>query len=194
MSYVSVVWTAGDIITEAKLDAMVANDREPEAMYQGVEMTERSSPGTPDANKLHLYCKDKGGISTLYVINDAGTDYELSEGRPSFMFTVPGSLYTTTSATPIHIVHRTLTITKVYAAVKTAPTGASLIIDINKGGTSIWSGDQGNRVAITAGNYSGTSTSFTTTALAEEDQLTLDIDQVGSTISGSDLTVLLKCK
>jgi hypothetical protein len=194
VTYVSVTWTAGDILTEAKLDNMTANDRAVDAMNNGIEMAERSSPSTPGANKLHLYCKDKGGIPTLYVINDAGTDYELSESQPAFIFTVPGSLYTTTSATPILIAHRALTITKAYAAVKTAPTGASLIVDLNKAGTSIWSGDQSKRLTIAASGYTDTETSFTTTALAEEDQLTLDIDQVGSTVTGSDLTVVLKCK
>lgn len=194
VTYVAVVWTAGDIITEAKLDNMTANDRAVDAMNNGVEMTERASPSTPGANKLHLYCKDKDGIPTLYVINDAGTDYELSESKPAFIFTVPGSLYTTTSATPILIAHKAMTIIKAYAAVKTVPIDADIIVDINKAGTSIWSGDQTKRLKIIDSASSGTQDQFTTTALAEEDQLTLDIDQVGSTTTGADLTVVLRCK
>lgn len=192
--YTDITWTAGDIITEAKLDNMTANDRAVDAMYQGVEMTERASPSTPGSNKLHLYAKDKSGISTLYAINDAGTDYELSEGRPSFMFSVPGLFIVDTSQTPLTIVHRTLTIVKAYAVVKTAPTGADLIIDINKNGTSIWASTPANRLTIADGETTGTQTSFDTTTLAESDTLSLDIDQIGSTIAGTDLTVLLRCK
>jgi len=163
-------------------------------MYQGVEFTERAAPGTPNANKVHVYAKDKSGVPTVYAINDAGTDYEISEGRPSFVFTVVGTLTTGSSITPILLVPRALTIVKAYANVKTAPTGANLILDINKNATSIWASTQANRLTIAATATSGTQTSFDTTALAEGDLLTLDCDQVGSTIPGSSLTITLRCK
>lgn len=202
VTFVNVVWTAGDIITEAKLDNMTANDRAVDAMNNGVQFDERASPSTPAGNKIHLYAKDKAGVSTLYAINDAGTDYEISEGRPSFPFTVPGSLFIDTSVTPLAIIHRTLTIIKAYAAVKVAPagvvgtpiTGKSLVIDLNKNGTSIWASDQADRLSIADGATSGTQTSFGTTALAEGDTISMDIDYVGSTTPGSDVTVLLRCK
>lgn len=193
-TYTSVVWTAGDILTEAKLDSMTANDRAVDAMYQGVELVERSSPSTPGANKVHLYAKDKAGIPTLYAINDQGTDYELSEYTPTFVLPMAGSLYTGTSLTIQGVAPKDLVITKAYASVKTAPTGANLIIDINKNGTSIWASTQANRLTVTTGNSSGTQTSFDTTTLSEQDLITIDIDQVGSTIAGADLVVLLKCK
>lgn len=119
-----------------------------------------------------------------------GTD---SKAIPKGMvFTVTGSLTTGTSVSPLLISTGTLTITKVYVNVKTAPTGASLIIDINKNGTSIWNATQANRATITSGNTSGSQTSFDTVALAEGDVITLDIDQIGSTVSGADLTVTIK--
>lgn len=193
MSYTSVTWTAGDILTEAKLDSMVANDREPDAMYQGVEFTERASPSTPGANKVHLYGKDKGGVATLYAINDAGADYEISENRPAFVFTVTGTLVTGTSVTPVLIAPRTLTIVKAYANVKTAPTGANLVLDINKNASTLWS-TQANRLTVVAGAASGTQASFNVTGLVEGDILTLDIGIVGSAVAGADLTVTLRCK
>ena len=193
-TYTAVTWTAGDYITEAKMDNMVANDRAVDAMANGIEFTERAAPDTPAANKVHLYGKDKSGVPTLYAINDAGTDYELSEGRPTFLFTIVGTLATGTSLTPILPVHRDLTIVKAYAVVKTAPTGADLVIDINKGGTSIWNATQANRLTISASATSGSQTSFDTTALSADDSLTLDVDQVGSTVAGADLSVYLRCK
>jgi hypothetical protein len=192
--YTDVVWTAGDTLTEAKLDNMVANDRAVDALNNGVLMTERANPDTPSSNKLHLYVKDKSGIPTLYVINDAGTIYELSETRPSFLSTVAGSIIVGTSQTPIIIVHRDLTIVKAYGAVKTAPVGASIIVDINKNGSSIWNSTPANRLAIGSGSNSGSQTAFDTTTLSEGDQLTFDLDQVGATTTGADLSVLLRCK
>ena len=193
ITYVEVVWTAGDVITEAKFDNMVANDRAVDAMYQGVEFAERASPSTPSANKLHLYGKDKNGVSTLYFINDAGEDIEVSERHAMFVFTYPGALIADVSVTPILIATRTLEIIKAYANVKVAPTGADLIIDLNKNASTIWS-TQANRLKILAGATEGTQTSFNTISLVEGDKLTMDIDQVGSTVAGEDLTVSLKCK
>lgn len=191
VTYTSVTWTTGDTITEAKLDSMVANDRAVDAMYNGVELTERSDPSTPASNKVHVYAKDKSGVSTIYAINDSGTVYELSEGRPTFMASVPGTLSTGTSQTPIITAHRSLTIVKAFAAVKTAPTGATLIIDINKNGSTIMTG---TKLQITATNTTGSQTTFSTTTLTDEDIITVDIDQVGSTVAGADLTIYLRCK
>ena len=66
--------TAGDTITEAKLDSMVANDRAVDAMAQGIELVERASPSTPSANKIHLYAKDDGGKTKVYAIDPDGVD------------------------------------------------------------------------------------------------------------------------
>ena len=116
--------------------------------------------------------------------------------KPTFVFTITGGLVTGTSLTPTLIVHSTLTIIQAYAYVKTVNTGASLIIDINKNGTSIWNVTQANRLTIAASDadHYATQTSFDTTSLAEGDLLTLDIDTIGSTIPGSDLTVELRCQ
>lgn len=178
------------------MDNMVANDRAVDAMAQGVEFIERADPSTPGTNKIHVYAKDKSGIPTIYAINDAGTVYELSETTPAFVFTLIGTLVTGTNLTPALTVLKGLTITKVYAYVKTVPTGASLIFDINLNGTSIWNATQANRITIPAADADGkaTQTSFDTTALAEENILTLDVDQVGSTVAGADATVTIKTK
>ena len=114
--------------------------------------------------------------------------------RPTFVFTVPGTLSTGTSVTPALVVNNSLTISKVYAYAKTAPTGAAILVDINKGGTSIWSTTPANRVTVAASANLGTQTSFDTSSIADEDILTIDIDQVGSTIAGADLTVEIKCE
>ncbi|MGV9779830.1 hypothetical protein, partial [Streptosporangium sp. NPDC003464] len=49
---------------------------------------------------------------------------------------------------------------------------------------------QGNRPAITASNFtSGKVTNMNVTSWANGSYLSVDIDQVGSTIAGGDLTV-----
>lgn len=88
---------------------------------------------------------------------------------------------------------RTLTFLEVYLEVGTAPTGASLIVDVKKNGTTIWS-TTGNRAAIAASATSGSSTTFNTTTMANGDRLTFDVVQVGSTIAGSDLTLQVVMK
>jgi len=84
-----------------------------------------------------------------------------------------------------------LTLTKVRLVVDTAPTGADLIVDVHTGtgaGTTIFT-TQGNRPRITAGNKTGVSTTPDVTSIAEGDEFSVYIDQVGSTITGSDLTI-----
>ncbi len=77
-------------------------------------------------------------------------------------------------------------ISKVFLAVGTAPTGAAIIADVNRNGSSIFL--SGNRPTIPSGSNTGYSTTIETNTFDDGDYLTLDIDQVGSTIAGSDLT------
>lgn len=81
------------------------------------------------------------------------------------------------------------TIIGVVATINTAPTGAAVIVDVNKNGASIFT-TQANRPQIAA---SATKTAATAvpdvTVCAAGDYLSVDVDQVGSTVAGSDLVV-----
>lgn len=191
LTYTAVTWTAGDIITEAKMDNMVANDQAVDSHYNGERFTERADPATPPANTGHIYVKDKNGTSALYFIDDSGHITQLGNVTPTFVFPISGTLVTGTSLTSALIVTKALTIIKAYAYVKTAPVGANLIVDIEKNSQSIWHATPADRLTVNAGSQSGSQTAFDTTTLAEGDTLTLDISQVGSTTPGSDLTVQL---
>jgi parallel beta-helix repeat protein len=82
----------------------------------------------------------------------------------------------------------TRTIVGVYAGVGTAPTGADLIVDVNRGGTTIFT-TQANRPTIAATtNVSALETPDVTT-WGDGTYLTVDKDQVGSTVAGADLVV-----
>lgn len=78
------------------------------------------------------------------------------------------------------------------ASVTTAPTGSTLIVDINENGTTIMavtklSIDASEKTSTTAASAAVVSD----TALADDAEITIDIDQVGSTIAGAGLKVTL---
>jgi len=76
--------------------------------------------------------------------------------------------------------------------VKTAPTGASLIVDVNLDGTSLWATNPENRrPTIAAAETAGETVSFDTATATDDQVLTVDVDQVGSGTAGSDLTVVV---
>lgn len=83
----------------------------------------------------------------------------------------------------------TRTIHSVTASVNTAPTGASVIVDVNKNGTTIFT-TQGNRPTIAASGFTNTGTPDVT-SWADGDYLQIDVDQIGSTIAGADLTIVV---
>lgn len=77
----------------------------------------------------------------------------------------------------------TLLLVKIYA--DTAPTGATLIVDINKNGTTIFT-TQANRPTIAIDGNAADSGTPDVTAVAKGDRLSYDIDQVGSTVAGGN--------
>ncbi|HUS26690.1 MAG TPA: hypothetical protein VMY99_05070 [Nevskiaceae bacterium] len=103
-------------------------------------------------------------------------------------FSVTGTLTTATGTARLPI-DGTYTIVGTRLMANTAPTGASIIVDVNKNGTTIYT-TQGNRPTIAASaNSGGPGSTPDVTSLAAGDYLTVDIDQIGSTIAGADLTV-----
>lgn len=83
------------------------------------------------------------------------------------------------------------TLTGVRASVTTAPTGSTLVVDINESGASILS----TKLSIDAGEKTSTTAVappvISDSALADDAEITIDIDQIGSTIAGAGLKVYL---
>lgn len=79
-------------------------------------------------------------------------------------------------------------ITAIRVSVDTPPTGGDIIVDVNKNGSSLYT-TQLNRPTIPAGQNTVLATLPDTVGLLEGDYLTMDIDQIGSTNPGKDLTV-----
>ncbi len=82
----------------------------------------------------------------------------------------------------------TLTIRAVRATVNTAPTGAAIRVDVNRNGTTIFT-TQGNRPNIAISSFTSKVTNMDVVTLADGEYLTVDIDQVGSSVVGADLVV-----
>lgn len=106
---------------------------------------------------------------------------------------IQGILATGTNVVPRIVFPRACTILKVSAYVETAPTGAAILIDLNKNGTdSIFSG--ATRITIAAAGNADNKTTFhaTNKILAADDTLTVDLDQVGSTVAGADISLTIE--
>lgn len=78
----------------------------------------------------------------------------------------------------------------VVASVGTAPTGAAIIVDINKNGASVFANPANRPTIPIAGFTSGEVTDAE--AFVPGDYITVDIDQVGSVVAGADLTVVVR--
>jgi uncharacterized membrane protein len=115
------------------------------------------------------------GIPVLIGIAVSDEDTALTTGTGKVVFFLPFAM----------------TVTEVRCNVKTAPTGSTLQVDINESGGSILSTvlsiDSGENTSETALEAAVISDS----ALADDAAITIDIDQVGSSVAGSGLKVWL---
>lgn len=110
-------------------------------------------------------------------------------GQRQFIFNSPGTL--SVGANPLIYPNATsyvYIVEKVFLIVGTAPTGADLIVDIHKNGTTIFT-TQSNRPVISAGETVGYSATIDDDMWFNDDYLTMEIDQIGSSVAGADLTV-----
>ena len=83
------------------------------------------------------------------------------------------------------------TLSAVRASVTTAPTGSTIIVNIKESGTTILS----SRITIDATEKTSVTAAaqpvISDTALADDAEITVDIDQVGSTVAGTGLKITL---
>jgi hypothetical protein len=83
------------------------------------------------------------------------------------------------------------TLLAVRDSVNLAPTGSALIVDINEAGTSVL----GTKLSIDATETSSTTAAsaatITDTSLADDAEISIDIDQIGSTVAAAGLKVYL---
>lgn len=142
------------------------------------ETTEtRVLAATLDANGQNITGMGPGSTGYPEVIALAVSDEttDLTTGTAKVTFRMPFAM----------------TLSDVRASVTTAPTGAALIVDINEGGTTILS----TKLSIDAGEKTSTTAAtppvISDTALADDAEITIDIDQIGSTAAGAGLKIQL---
>jgi hypothetical protein len=110
--------------------------------------------------------------------------------KNAFIFPITGTPTVGTNKAPLlHEMWENGTIIEVRVVCKTAPTGANVIIDVNVDGVSIW--DAANRVKVLAGANAGNTGTINNPVVAKGSILTIDVDQIGSSVAGSDFTVIV---
>ncbi len=111
-------------------------------------------------------------------------------------FSIQGTIVAGSSVLPPIIFPHGGTIIRVDAVVGTAPTGSALRIDLEKNATanSVFGANDYVEIAIAALSGNSTDIDGTHGVLAAGDYLTVDIDQVGSTVAGADLSVSIEMR
>lgn len=140
--------------------------------------------------------------STTMTISSTSTSTTLWPGgdlpvRAQVMFGVPGTLSVNDDQPPWYIcsIPHNLTLLDTNLAVKTAPMGAAIEVDIQRSpdcGSTWWS-IYSTKPTIAPGTRGGCGGDgvLSTEYICEGDLLRLDVTQVGSTVAGADLTVSL---
>lgn len=148
--------------------------------------------GAPDSEGVYLYTEDDlaapgAGFSEMLNKAPESISEQLAEIRGRaipFTFSKTGALAVAAGAHRQYNDGRELTIDAVRVSVGTVPTGAALLVDVNLDGVSILSA----AASVAAGGHT-TTAAPTITLWPEGSYLTVDVDQVGSTTPGEDLTV-----
>ena len=83
------------------------------------------------------------------------------------------------------------TLTEVRASVLTASTGANIVVDINENGTSVLSTKLSIDISEKTSETAASSAVISDSSVADDAEITIDIDQVGSTVAGAGLIVYL---
>ena len=141
--------------------------------------------GVDSANKGRVLRTDTAGHLIINIASGVGVL------QKEWKFWIAGNLAVTNGLIRFYnLTGATLSFQKIHLSVGTAPTGANIICDVNRGtglseATIFAAGD---RPTIVAGAKAGYSTTFATVNLADTYYLTFDIDQVGSIVAGTDLT------
>jgi hypothetical protein len=123
--------------------------------------------------------------------------YDGSFGTPTAVagenlpFTHSGPLEVGVGTVGYPIKGGTFTILTIAARLSSAPTGSSAIVDVNKNGTTIF-GNQAFRPTFAAASRDAIVGTHTVSSLTDGDILTIDVDQVGSTLPGSYLTLVIR--
>lgn len=140
-----------------------------------------------DSTTIDVTYNDAGDVETIDVIQSA---LKPTESLVIACSDETTALTTGTAKVTFRMPYA-FTLSAVRASVTTAPTGSVLTVDINEGGASILS----TKLTIDASEKTSTTAAtpavISDSALADDAEMTIDIDGVGSTIAGAGLKVYL---
>jgi hypothetical protein len=150
-----------------------------------------TSPLTPTGTQVGcVYVKTIGTTGQgLVYMNDATQDIVLS--RKLYFWYLDSAVETGTnvSAKLYLVSDGKIVAARVYAG--TAPTGCPLQTDILYNGVSIWTATSGQTI-LQVGSTSTTVTAFVTTNVTAGGLLTIDVDTIGSSTPGGNVTVMVE--
>ena len=126
----------------------------------------------------------------LYYISPSGSVYQITAPR-MLTYEWNGILFVSTGSMPLYNqLGNAYTFQHVFLSAGQAPTDASIIVDVNKNGSSIFN----TKPSIGAGAVTGSSADFSVTTWNPGDLLTVDIDQIGSGTAGSNMVAHIVIK
>lgn len=145
--------------------------------------------GTPDITDLAI-----GTARQVLSVNSGATAPEWRTPTEHITIAVSDetTALTTGTAKVTFRMPYAFTLTDIRASVTTAPTGSTIIVDVNESGSTIMTT---NKLSIDATEKTSTTAAtapgITDSSLADDAEMTIDIDQVGSTVAGAGLKVTL---
>jgi hypothetical protein len=147
--------------------------------------------GTGDNSTSRQAVGANGTVLSANSATSTGLEYRSLTDDDTVEFTDDRLVLTAGNGT-MRFYNRTaseLTLVGAWVSAGVVPTGADIIVDVNKNGTTIYT-TQANRPTVPATTNGGAiSATPDVTSFAVGDYLTVDIDQIGSTIAGGAITV-----
>jgi hypothetical protein len=179
----------------------------PRSAWGGVS-TQNPDAAAPSGGAAETQTVQADGSLTFTTLADSTRyyAYALVNGQHQIVSFMPGSSSSSTSKIATFAFAGTLTpgsgqsklawpvavtLVSVRAVVGTAPTGADVIVDVNIDGASAFT-NQETRPRIVAGQTVGAVTAPQALSVGPGSVVSIDIDQIGSSVAGSDLTVILE--
>jgi hypothetical protein len=155
-----------------------------------VFLTEQAAAEADVAGKGQFWTKTATPNRAMFT-DDAGSDFELLRETLVVAVSDETSDLTTGTAKVTFRMPYAMNLAEVRASVTTAPTGSTIIVDINESGTTVLS----TKITIDASEKTSetaaTAPVISDSALADDAEMTIDLDQIGSGTAGAGLKIYL---
>lgn len=147
----------------------------------------------PNADRILFWDDSAGNIAYLAPTSNleiSTTNFRVNE---VFIFACSDEItpISTGTAKLTYRMPYAFTLTGVRASVTTAPTGSTIVIDINESGTTLLS----TKLSIDASEKTSTTAAtpavISDSSIADDAEITIDFDQVGSTVAGTGVKVYM---